>query len=169
MASRRWCGTTCLEPKADALEPRARGPRALHHVAVGARDVDSLARFYAEAFDLEELARHTHADGSLRSVWLRAGEVVIMVEGTSVNEPRVDGIGRGPFLLAFRIEADERAALEERLLALGVSVETRSAHSAYFRDPEGNRIALSDYPVPASAANRADGGSASGGLWRSEG
>jgi glyoxylase I family protein len=42
----------------------------------------------------------------------------------------------------------ERPELEARVEALGASVESRSEHSSYLRDPEGNRVALSHYPLP---------------------
>jgi catechol 2,3-dioxygenase-like lactoylglutathione lyase family enzyme len=121
--------------------------RALHHVALGARDVARVARFYAEAFGLDELARHDDDAGELRSIWLDMSGAVLMVERTSARAARVEGVGPGPFLLAFSIAAHERDALEARLGALGSPVESRTTHTSYFRDPEGHRVAVSDYPV----------------------
>ncbi len=121
--------------------------RALHHVALGARDVERVARFYAQAFDLSERARHVDGSGDLRSIWLDMSGVVLMVERTVAERARVEGVGAGPFLLAFAIEASERAELEARLAGLGAPVEARTEHTSYFRDPEGHRVALSDYPV----------------------
>ena len=47
--------------------------RALHHLALGARDVERVASFYLDLFGLPELARHHDAAGELRSVWLGLG------------------------------------------------------------------------------------------------
>jgi hypothetical protein len=51
------------------------------------------------------------------------------------------------FLLAFRADPRERVAFEERARALGAAIETRSAFTSYLRDPDGNRIAVSEFEV----------------------
>ncbi len=119
----------------------------LHHVALGARDVERLARFYAEVFGLPELARH-HDGGELRSVWLDLDGTILMIERSRDEARRVQGIGAGPFLLAFGVRDGEREQWESRLAVAGAPIESRTAHTAYARDPEGNRIAISDYPHP---------------------
>jgi glyoxylase I family protein len=123
--------------------------RRLHHVALGALDVERVARFYREVVGLPEVARHDDADGALRSIWLSAGETVLMIERSSEARERVEGVGPGPFLLAFAVTPGERADLERALHAAGAAIESRSEHSSYLRDPEGNRVAISHYPEPA--------------------
>ena len=118
----------------------------LHHLALGARDVEVVARWYGEVFGLPEVSRHHYDDGTLRSVWLQADELVLMVEHTDESR-RVDGVGAGPFLLAFQVDATERRALEQRLESSGNAIEARTEHSSYGRDPEGNRVAISSYPM----------------------
>lgn len=119
----------------------------LHHIALGARDVDGVAAFYAEVFGLEERARHHYDDGRLRSVWLDVDGTLLMVEHTTQPARHVDGVGAGPFLLAFSVaDGDARRAFEQRLADRGVDVEDRTGFSSYFRDPEGNRVAVSHYP-----------------------
>lgn len=118
----------------------------LHHLALGARDVESLAEFYRHAFDLVERARHFHADGTLRSVWLDLGGPLLMIEASRAGERVVEGIGRGLFLIAFEVSLAERDRVEARLVALGGALETRGRFTSYARDPEGNRVALSHYP-----------------------
>ncbi len=120
----------------------------LHHVALGAHDVEALAAFYRQAFDLLEVARHDDARGGLRSVWLGLGrDVVLMIERTAESRAPVHGVGAGPFLLAFSVPASELPNRERVLEALGAAIESRSEFSSYARDPEGNRVAVSTYPV----------------------
>ncbi|MFZ5892451.1 MAG: VOC family protein [Myxococcota bacterium] len=119
---------------------------SLHHVALGARDVERVAGFYRDLLGVPEERRHVLADGSLRSIWLRLGDALLMIEQT-LEEPRhVDGIGSGPFLLALRVSPAERGQLESALQRAGFVIEARSEFTSYTRDPEGNRVAFSHYP-----------------------
>lgn len=122
--------------------------RALHHLALGARDVERVAEFYRQVFGLPELARHHTGSGALRSIWLACGETLLMVEHTEQPARPVQGVGAGPFLLAFSVMPGERAELERELERRGAPVEQRTDHSSYARDPEGNRVAISHYPRP---------------------
>src|SRR5437016_3888087 len=65
--------------------PDAGRVSVLHHLALGTRDVERLARFYIDVLELREVTRHLHADGSLRSVWLDLGGALLMIEPT--DEP----------------------------------------------------------------------------------
>jgi catechol 2,3-dioxygenase-like lactoylglutathione lyase family enzyme len=121
-------------------------PAHLHHLALGSADVGRLARFYRELFGLPELARHLDLEGELRSIWLDLGSAVLMLERTAEPERRVEGVGSGLFLLAFRVTREARAALERELEARGHAIESRTAYTSYSRDPDGNRIAISHYP-----------------------
>lgn len=118
----------------------------LHHVALGAHDVEGVARFYRDLLGLPEIGRHDDADGALRSIWLDLGGPILMVERTREPPRRVDGVGAGPFLLAISVSVEDRRALEAALEAGGAAVESRTAHTSYARDPEGNRVAISHYP-----------------------
>ncbi len=122
--------------------------RVLHHVALGALGVEALARFYAEVFGLAEQARHHDGVGELRSIWLDLAGTILMIERTAAPGPRVDGVGFGPFLLAFGVSKAERTEIEHELTLRGCPIEARSAFSSYARDPEGHRIAISHYPEP---------------------
>lgn len=119
----------------------------LHHVALGANDVETVAGFYCDLFDLAELRRHTYASGELRSIWLDLGAGVLMIEHTERTRARCEGVDAGTFLLAFERTPEERVVFEQRLDAAGIAVESRSDFSTYFRDPEGNRVAVSCYPL----------------------
>jgi catechol 2,3-dioxygenase-like lactoylglutathione lyase family enzyme len=120
----------------------------LHHLAVGTADVEALARFYRELFALGETARHLDAAGALRSIWLDLGGALLMIELASGPARRVEGVGCGPFLIAFRVSRPERTRLEQELEARGHAIESRTAFSSYSRDPDGNRIAISHHPEP---------------------
>lgn len=132
----------------------------LHHIALGVARVEEIAAFYRQIFDLEEHARHHYEDGRLRSIWLDLGGPILMVEysqslaaqsgrNTALAAVEPDtAVGEGLFLTAFSVaDADERRAVERRAEAAGQSIETRSEFSSYFRDPEGNRVAVSHYAV----------------------
>jgi glyoxylase I family protein len=119
----------------------------LHHLALGTRNVARLARFYIDVLGLREVKRHLLADGSLRSVWLDLGGALLMIELTDEPPRMVTGVGAGPFLMALAVEAGQRDALEARLTAAGLLIESRSEFTSYARDPDGNRIGLSAYPL----------------------
>lgn len=124
----------------------------VHHLALRTDDVERLAAFYEAVVGLPVEARHPP-----RSIWLRAGETLVMVERRAEGEPAIDG--RSKELLAFALHPNERAAAASRLREAGVSLEEESAFTLYFRDPDGRRIALSHYPEAASppGADGADG------------
>lgn len=120
----------------------------LHHVALGAQDVDKVAGFYRDVLGLAEQTRHLRPDGTLRSVWLDLGHgATLMVEYSPQARPHVDGVGPGFFLLAVRVAESDRARLEAALATAGAVVEQRTAFTSYARDPEGNRVAISHHPL----------------------
>lgn len=121
--------------------------RRLHHLAIGTADVERLAGFYKEAFGLEERARFQDEAGALRSIWLGLSEGVLMFERTAEPARQVTGLAAGPFLIAFAVEDTERNDLERTLESLGARVEARTRFTSYARDPDGNRVAISHYPL----------------------
>ena len=120
----------------------------LHHLALGTRDVARLAQFYIDVLELPEVTRHPHADGSLRSVWLDLGGALLMIEPSDEPPRTVRGVGAGPFLIALAVSPERRSEFEARLEAAGCAIESRSEFTSYARDLDGNRIALSAYPLP---------------------
>jgi glyoxylase I family protein len=128
--------------------------RGLHHLALLARDVAALAGFYRDVLGLAEQQRHLHPDGTLRSIWLRlgAGPAFLAVEQADAADARAGEMGPGWFLLALSIPASARAEVRGRLARLGVQVEKESRWTVYFRDVEGNRVALSHHPEDAPDA-----------------
>ena len=123
-------------------------PRNLHHLALGARHVERVAAFYRDLVGLREVTRHHEPGGGLRSIWLDLGGAVLMIEHSDEPVRPVPGVSAGLFLIALAAEPAERDALERSLAAAGYPVEARTEHTIYFRDPEGNRVAISSYPQP---------------------
>jgi glyoxylase I family protein len=112
-------------------------PLGFHHVAVFAHDVEAAAAFYREVLSLPEQARHAHADGSLRSVWVGVpGGGFLAVEH---GEPK-GGV------VVLRIARSERAAWLQRFERAGVGIEKQSRWTVYVRDPAGNAVGLSHHP-----------------------
>jgi hypothetical protein len=96
------------------------------------RDVGRLERFYGGVLKLPVVKR----DAARQSVWLDAGGTMLMIERASEGEP---GISPGSLeLIAFSV------ATIQPWRAL-VPVEAETAHTLYFRDPDGRRVAVSDY------------------------
>ena len=55
----------------------------IHHLALRTRDLERLARFYAEVLGLRVIRR------SERSVWLDASGTIVMLERAEESEPHV--------------------------------------------------------------------------------
>jgi catechol 2,3-dioxygenase-like lactoylglutathione lyase family enzyme len=99
------------------------------------RDVAQLERFYSGVLELPVVKR----DDARGSVWLDAGGTMLMVERASEGEPAVSPASRE--LVAFAVESIEPWRAR-------VAVEAQTAHTLYFRDPDGRRVAVSDYAFP---------------------
>lgn len=126
-------------------------PLGFHHVAIQVRDVERVASFYVGALGLRELRRHLYDDGRLRSVWVAASSEPADRAFFAVEAADGEGQG-GPLgfsMVALRIAADQRAAVEQALAARGVAIERRTGWTLYVRDPEGNLVGLSHHPDPA--------------------
>ena len=102
----------------------------VHHVALSVTDLAAAEAFYAGVLGLRVTAR------SDRSIWLDLDGVILMLER--------EGTPGGPHCLALAIAPAERAAWRARL---GAAVEGETAYTLYVRDPDGNRIGLSSYPM----------------------
>ena len=121
----------------------------VHHVAIKARDVARVAEFYRDVLGLAEEKRHQDDAGALRSIWLRAGTSLVMIE--RAQTPGADNAARdftsdppGIHLVALTIDAKDRAEFAARL-----DVVHRTDYTLYVLDPEGNRVGLSSYPERA--------------------
>jgi catechol 2,3-dioxygenase-like lactoylglutathione lyase family enzyme len=106
----------------------------IHHVAFRTHDLSRLERFYCDVLAFTVLRR----DDARGSVWLDAGGAVLMLERAEPGEPPAALASRE--LLAFAV--DDKEPWRAR-----VAVEAETAHTLYFRDPDGRRLAVSSYPL----------------------
>ena len=124
----------------------ALGP--IHHVALLVEDLGRAESFYAGVLGLPVEKRWPDDAGAPRAVWLDLGAGGrLMLERATPGDARRAPMGGGWHLLALSIRQEDRAATELALVAAGIAIESRTEHSLYFRDPEGNRLALSHYPA----------------------
>ena len=123
---------------------------ALHHLALGARDVEALACFYQDIFELERLQTHHDDHGKIRSVWLDLRPGILMIEKSVHQAQRLEpmALGQGPFLLAFSLDEKGEYRFLNKLKSHQISLEGRTPATLYFRDLENNRVAVSAYPTP---------------------
>ncbi len=103
-------------------------------------DVERAIGFYAGVLGLALLRRVPGADGAPCAAWLRAGECVLMLERGLRGRGAESGSSH---LLALSV--DDLEAWRRRLEAAGIEIDDRSAHTLYVRDPDGQRVGLSDY------------------------
>jgi catechol 2,3-dioxygenase-like lactoylglutathione lyase family enzyme len=112
----------------------------LHHLALRTHHVATVVRFYQEWFELQVLR-----DAMPRSVWLALdGNAVLMVEAAGPEEPPIPSASLE--LVALRVSVERRAALRALLVAAG-RLEAETAHTLYFRDPDGRRVGASSYEL----------------------
>lgn len=118
----------------------------LHHIAVQVSDLERARTFYHDLLGLREIRRQPH------SLWFALGDAILMLE--RCESPALPSPWKsehpGLFLLALQIEDTERLKWRSRLLKANVPIEKESQYTLYFRDPDGNRIGLSHYPIEAS-------------------
>jgi catechol 2,3-dioxygenase-like lactoylglutathione lyase family enzyme len=111
-------------------------PTRVHHLALRVADCARSAAFYSGVLGFPEVRRFEEGDG-VRSIWLRAGDAILMLE-TALRGAGPDA-GSG-HVLVFAVEA--LPAWEERLAAEGIAVDDRTAYTLYLRDPDGHRVGL---------------------------
>ena len=110
----------------------------VHHLALRVADCDRSAAFYSGVLGFPEVRRIEDAD-RLRAIWLRAGDVVLMLETALRGAGPEAGSGH---VLVFAVEGGALPAWEERLAAERVPIDDRTAYTLYVRDPDGHRVGL---------------------------
>ena len=111
-------------------------PARVHHLALRVADCARAAAFYSGVLGFPEVRRFEEGDG-VRSIWLRAGDAILMLE-TALRGAGPDA-GSG-HVLVFAVDA--LPAWEERLAAEGIAIDDRTSYTLYLRDPDGHRVGL---------------------------
>jgi glyoxylase I family protein len=111
----------------------------VHHLAFRTRDLVRLERFYTDLLGLTVARRDEE-----RSVWLRAGGTILMLEQIDQSDEACVLAGTKE-LVAFGIEEADAERWRRTLAAGEIAIEEETAFTIYFRDPDGRRIALSHY------------------------
>ena len=106
-------------------------------MALRVSDPERALAFYGGVLGLEEMRRFD-ADGRVRSIWVRAGDAVLMLE----REIKMTsaGTGSGHVLV---LAVSDLAAWESRLAEAKVTIADRTASTLYVVDPDGHRVGLS--------------------------
>jgi glyoxylase I family protein len=116
----------------DRLTPPAR----VHHLALRVADCARSAAFYEGVLGFRE-TRRFHEGPSVRAIWLRAGDAILMLETALRGTGPDHGSGH---VLVFAVDA--LPGWEALLAAHGVAVDDRTAYTLYLRDPDGHRVGL---------------------------
>jgi catechol 2,3-dioxygenase-like lactoylglutathione lyase family enzyme len=114
--------------------------RRIHHVAIRVADPVASLAFYSGALGLPEVRRFEEG-GRVRSIWVRAGDAVLMLEREIKGSG--DAAGSGHVLV---LEVDDLEDWVGRLDRTGRRPSARTASTVYYADPDGHRVGLSVYP-----------------------
>jgi glyoxylase I family protein len=120
----------------------------IHHLALRVTNLERARAFYSDVLGLPEVRRHANPDGTWRSVWLRAGDALLMLEVELAPPGATEGSSH---VLALAV--NDLVVWEERLAVAGVPVLSRTAHTLYVSDPDGQRVGLSAYPLDGATAS----------------
>ncbi|MBM9502599.1 VOC family protein [Leptospira sp. 201903071] len=107
----------------------------IHHIAIGTPNVKTLSAFYETLPGLKKIKDHRNEDKSLRSVWFQTGETILMLES--------DSTAKGPKALIFSSSSLEPSTIN----GLPKWIQ-ETEYTKYIRDPDGNLIGYSSYPLP---------------------
>jgi catechol 2,3-dioxygenase-like lactoylglutathione lyase family enzyme len=111
----------------------------VHHIALAVLDCERSARFYRDLLGLAEVQRQTD-DAGIKSIWLEAGDAVLMLERSLRGRAGAGGSGH---LLCFA--ASDLGPWQVLLAEAGIPVDDRTPNTIYVCDPDGHRVGLSVY------------------------
>lgn len=135
----------------------ALGFTSLGHIAIRARDLDTVVRFYVEQLDCAELFRLHHDNGDLMLVYLRLTDdqyLEFFPNGVGDGPPPREAVGLNHLCITVSDLDATVAALERRgvPLARGVITGRDGNRQAWIADPEGNRIELMEMAADSHQA-----------------
>ena len=119
----------------------------IHHLALRVADLERSEAFYAGALGLTVERRLADEGGAPRSVWLRAGDALLMLEHALKVEAG-PGQGSGHVLV---FEADNLVRWEQTCVCHRLEVLDRTEHTLYVLDPDGHRVGLTVFPDARSS------------------
>jgi len=93
--------------------------------------------FYGGVLGVPEVRRFEEG-GRIRSIWVRVGDAVLMLEREIRGQGATEGSGH---VMVFAV--GDLATWEDRLAAAGVRIADRTASTVYVLDPDGHRVGLS--------------------------
>jgi catechol 2,3-dioxygenase-like lactoylglutathione lyase family enzyme len=112
----------------------------IHHLALRVADPEASLAFYSGVLGLPEVRRFEE-DGRVRSIWVRAGDAVVMLERAIKGAgPQT---GSGHVLVLAVVDLDDWV---RRLEEAGHPAIDRTASTLYVADPDGHRVGLTVYP-----------------------
>jgi catechol 2,3-dioxygenase-like lactoylglutathione lyase family enzyme len=112
----------------------------IHHVALRVADPVASLAFYSGVLGLPEVRRFEE-DERVRSIWVRAGDAVLMLEREIKGSG--PGVGSGHALV---LEVDNLEKWVGILERAGRPPIERTAATLYVSDPDGHRVGLSVFP-----------------------
>ena len=118
----------------------------VHHVALRVADPTVSAAFYSGVLGLPEVRRFEEG-GGVRSIWVRAGGCVLMLEREIKGAGPATGSGH-----VLVLEVADLASWIGRLERSGHPLLDRTAATVYVADPDGHRVGLTVYPRERSLA-----------------
>ncbi|MCW7509446.1 VOC family protein [Leptospira levettii] len=107
----------------------------IHHIAIGTTHPSHLAAFYLKIPGSKLIKEHFYESGSIRSVWIQFGSILLMLE---------DGKRESPKNLVFALGISKEAEWREFLAS--ITIVSRTDFTMYFQDPDGNGLGVSTYP-----------------------
>jgi catechol 2,3-dioxygenase-like lactoylglutathione lyase family enzyme len=115
-------------------------PTRIHHLALRVADPARALAFYGGVLGLPE-ARRFDEGGRVRSIWVRIGDAVLMLE-REIKGRQATGANEGSAHVLVLAVAD-LAIWEDRLAAAGVTIADRTPSTLYILDPDGHCVGLS--------------------------
>ncbi len=112
----------------------------IHHVAIRVADPVASLAFYSGLLGLPEVRRFDE-EGRVRSIWVRAGDAVLMLEREIKGSGPSGGSGH-----VLVLEVEDLEDWVGHLERAGRPSIERTASTVYVADPDGHRVGLSVYP-----------------------
>ena len=122
----------------------------VHHIAIQVADLAAMSAFYRDLLGLTETK--AARDGV---TWFTAGEIILMLEPVNgaIRDEVFASSTPGLHVVSFGIDVATRDAWKEKFATRPILLERETPYSLFIRDPEGNRIGLTHFPV-AETPNR---------------